>query len=345
VGGGQFNEASGVSATVGGGNSNGASASWATVPGGLSNFAQGAYSFAAGRRARANFDGNFVWGDSTNANFASTGPDQFLIRAAGGVGIGTNNPAAMLDVHGNVKALGVMIPTGAGAGKVLTSDASGNGTWQTPSGGGAGVTEVDTGAGLIGGPITGTGAISIAAGGVTNAMLQNSSVTVNAGTGLSGGGAVALGGSGTLSVNTSVIQNRVSGSCLAGNAIRVVNSDGTVTCEPVSAGGGIGGSGTPSKLSKFTSATTLGDSQVSDDGANVTIGVTGGGLRVLAVPSGFGPNIIGGFSGNSVTGGFGGATISGGGSGTDPLPHLTKREKKEETNNRVESYIRGLSGI
>jgi hypothetical protein len=34
-----------------------------------------------------------VWADSTNADFTSTGPDQFLIRAAGGVGIGTNAPA------------------------------------------------------------------------------------------------------------------------------------------------------------------------------------------------------------------------------------------------------------
>ena len=60
------------------------------------------------------------------------------------------------------------------------------------------VTLVNTGAGLTGGPITTTGTISIATGGVTNAMLANSSVTVNPGTGLSGGGSVALGGSITL---------------------------------------------------------------------------------------------------------------------------------------------------
>ncbi len=42
--------------------------------------------------------------------------------------------------------------------------------------------------------------LSLASGGVTNAMLEHSSLTVTAGTGLSGGGAVSLGGSTTLSL-------------------------------------------------------------------------------------------------------------------------------------------------
>src|SRR5438552_2059086 len=66
------------------------------------------------------------------------------------------------------------------------------------------VTSVNTGAGLTGGPITSTGSISIAAAGITNAMLANPSVTLNTGSGLSGGGALALGGSLTLA-NTGVL--------------------------------------------------------------------------------------------------------------------------------------------
>ena len=95
VGGGNLNTASAFSATVGGGNGNQATGSEATVPGGQSNVASGKASFAAGQQAKANHDGTFVWADNnggTSADFASTSADQFLIRAGGGVGIGTNSP-------------------------------------------------------------------------------------------------------------------------------------------------------------------------------------------------------------------------------------------------------------
>jgi hypothetical protein len=55
------------------------------VPGGLSNTAQGWASFAAGRRAKADHAGAFVWGDSTNADVASNTDNQFIARATGGV--------------------------------------------------------------------------------------------------------------------------------------------------------------------------------------------------------------------------------------------------------------------
>jgi hypothetical protein len=60
------------------------------------------------------------------------------------------------------------------------------------------VTSVATGTGLTGGPITGSGTISIPPKGVTNALLANSAITVNPGAGLSGGGTVGLGGTITL---------------------------------------------------------------------------------------------------------------------------------------------------
>ncbi|MCX6914663.1 MAG: tail fiber domain-containing protein, partial [Verrucomicrobia bacterium] len=43
------------------------------------------YSLAAGRRAKANHEGSFVWADSQNADFASTDHDQVRIRATNGV--------------------------------------------------------------------------------------------------------------------------------------------------------------------------------------------------------------------------------------------------------------------
>jgi hypothetical protein len=93
---------------IGGGRNNLISngVSFATVPGGQDNRAGSDYSFAAGRRAKADHTGTFVWADSQNADFRSTDTNQFLIRASGGVGIGTNNPANTLHVNGTVRVDG-----------------------------------------------------------------------------------------------------------------------------------------------------------------------------------------------------------------------------------------------
>uniref|UniRef100_A0A7V2ZMJ2 Uncharacterized protein n=1 Tax=Ignavibacterium album TaxID=591197 RepID=A0A7V2ZMJ2_9BACT len=64
------------------------------------------------------------------------------------------------------------------AGSNVTITPSGNDlTISAASGAGGTVTQVNTGAGLTGGPITTTGTISIANDGVTTAMIQNNSVT------------------------------------------------------------------------------------------------------------------------------------------------------------------------
>ncbi len=101
VGGGKQNTASSY-ATVGGGEQNIASGGHSAVPGGFSNLAGGSFSFAGGYQAMVRDaasvgdadgdEGTFVWADYSNATFTSTGPNQFLVRASGGVGLGTNNP-------------------------------------------------------------------------------------------------------------------------------------------------------------------------------------------------------------------------------------------------------------
>ena len=88
VGGGIANTASNEHATVGGGIANTASGKRATVPGGQENTAAGDYSFAAGRQAKADHDGAFVWGDSTDAEIHSSNDDQFIVRANGGLWFG-----------------------------------------------------------------------------------------------------------------------------------------------------------------------------------------------------------------------------------------------------------------
>ncbi len=100
--GGDMNVASGYMSTVAGGSQNLGSGAVSTVAGGYKNQAGGDFSLAAGRQALVRDaaatgdadgdEGTFVWADSTQADFISTGPNQFLVRASGGVGLGTNNP-------------------------------------------------------------------------------------------------------------------------------------------------------------------------------------------------------------------------------------------------------------
>lgn len=88
-----------VASVVGGGLNNtiGTNATTATIPGGQNNYAA-SQAFAAGTRAKANHTGAFVWADASLADFASSGDNQFLIRASGGVGIGETAPDAPLHV-------------------------------------------------------------------------------------------------------------------------------------------------------------------------------------------------------------------------------------------------------
>lgn len=107
VGGGSGNsiQAWGENSVIGGGARNTilARATYGTIPGGRDNSATND-AFAAGRRAKAVHPGAFVWADSTDADFASTAPNQFLIRAGGGVGVGTRTPVSALQVVGTVTA-------------------------------------------------------------------------------------------------------------------------------------------------------------------------------------------------------------------------------------------------
>jgi len=145
VGGGDYSRATGDHSTVSGGWNNLASGTAATVPGGMNNSAQGMFAFAAGQRAKANHQGAFVWADSQDADFVSSANDQFLIRAQGGVGVNTNDPAgAALRVNGMTTTNGLTVAGGSpSAGKVLTAvDGTGLAQWSTPSGtiGGTGTT-------------------------------------------------------------------------------------------------------------------------------------------------------------------------------------------------------------
>ncbi len=93
VAGGSDNKAMQASSAVGGGSENDVGGEYSTIPGGFSNLVEGAYAFAAGRRARAEKDGSFVWADNSldiyfpilsEQNFVPV-DNNFLVRATGGV--------------------------------------------------------------------------------------------------------------------------------------------------------------------------------------------------------------------------------------------------------------------
>ncbi len=128
VAGGFENAANAEAATAGGGNFNRVTGAYATVPGGKDNGAAGRYSFAAGHLASAAHDGTFVWADAIGSDFSSTAPNQFLIRASGGVGIRTNTPRADLHVDGHRRYAGYFTSDSAsGDANALRAEITGSG--------------------------------------------------------------------------------------------------------------------------------------------------------------------------------------------------------------------------
>jgi hypothetical protein len=72
----------------------------ASVAAGFESVASGSTAIALGAYAQATQNNTFVWGDGSSATpFVSSGANQFLIRAVGGVGVGTANPQASLHIY------------------------------------------------------------------------------------------------------------------------------------------------------------------------------------------------------------------------------------------------------
>ena len=147
------------------------------------------------------------------------------------------------------------------------------------------VTSVGSGAGLTGGPITGSGALSIANGGVTNSMLQNSSVTVTAGTDLTGGGAVTLGGSTTLNLDTAKVPQLSTANTFIGDQSvnGSLSASGNITANNLAANLNVsGGTGTFSGLVSAGNLSLGNALTVANGGTGLSGGTSGGILSFTA---------------------------------------------------------------
>ena len=245
----------------------------------------------------------------------------------GGTGLSGTPANGTIDIGNGSGFTRTTLTAGTGIG---ITNASGSITINNtlPSSGGT-VTSVATGSGLTGGPITGTGTVSIATGGVTNTMLTNSTVNYPVGSGLTGGGSVALGGTATTIgivtggvTNTMLANSTVNypvGSGLTGGGSVVLGGTATTigivtggvtnamlanSSLTVTAGSGLGGGGPVS----LGGSVTLTNAGVTSAVAGTGIGVSGATGAVTISNNGV-TSIVAG-AGISTSGATGAVTVN-----------------------------------
>jgi len=216
--------------------------------------------------------------DSKETTSTSHPAELDIVFAGGGGGITgiTTASGSGLIGGGNSGTLNLALTNACAAKQILQWTGS---AWACASPGTGTVTSVGSGSGLTGGPITGSGTLSVATGGVVNAMLANPSLTVTASTGLTGGGSVALGASTTLAVDTTKVPllgspNIFTGAQTINNAMSVTSSSATsaslTATSTASGGAGIEGLGSIGVVGEGATGVSG-----SDNGAAGGIGVSG----------------------------------------------------------------------
>jgi hypothetical protein len=239
-----------------------------------------------------------------------TGPttiaDSKIFQTVGlNVGVGTATPAAKLDVAGTDDIRDTLTlfpklahPTLTVHGTAFAVSNTGKVTFIASQTFPGTVTKVIAGAGLSGGG-TGTPTLSVANGGVTNAMLAHSSLTVTANSPLNGGGAVSLGGSTSLGLKN----------CAANQILEFTGGAWTCVAIPagtitgVTAGTDLTGGGTSGNVTLNLDTTQVPQLAAANTFTNVnTVSVNSGFPDLTLNNAGFGDGIdIATVNGNGVT--------------------------------------------
>lgn len=148
VSGGQFDTASGTSSTIGGGSNNSATDNFSCVVAGSNNSACGEYSVVVGGSSnKACGDYSVILGGTSNTitgNYSLafgvgcnvTANNRVVYYSTGGVSVAIGNtaPAEALDITGNFRFSGAMMPNGVAgtAGYILQSGGGGADVWTSP---------------------------------------------------------------------------------------------------------------------------------------------------------------------------------------------------------------------
>jgi hypothetical protein len=220
--------------------------------------------------------------------------DSIIFQKSSQIGINTSAPAATLDVSGKTDVRDTLTlfpkstdPTLLVSGTSFKVDSTGKVTFisgQTFPGTGT-ITGITTasGSGLSGGGTSGTLSLKVPAAGITNAMLQNSKVTLNASTagGLTVPGAMTLGSTYTIGLKACSANQVLQYSGTAWACKTLGTGTGTVT----SVGSGAGLSGGPITTSGTLSIASAGVTNAMLLHSSLTLtpgtGLTGAGAMSL----------------------------------------------------------------
>lgn len=106
------------------GASNQVTGSYGIALGGLSNDVIGDYSAAGGRKARARYDGSFVWADSDDAECNAYGVDTFNVCADGGLYMMEGPLYSLMDTDAQITTYTALVTE---TGKIFTNQGDGDG--------------------------------------------------------------------------------------------------------------------------------------------------------------------------------------------------------------------------